>query len=128
MSPATRRTLSLGVLGRVDGMKRQRLSFMLDPGSFVYVDEATGYHDHAPGEKALVKLPVRTLKWQRGISSHPAAHAHSQRLAQLTLVEAVGGTFGGFVHTCRRAADQRCVRRFVVVLVEKGPKPHVDVV
>ena len=76
-------------------MERQRLALVLDPRGFVQSTRQTGDRDHPSGEEALVELPVHTEAADGGVPAHAAPHAHGQRLAQLGLVESVGGTFCG---------------------------------
>jgi len=102
---------------------------MLDPRRRRAVDQAAGDGDDAPGEEALIELPVGALDGHRGVAAHTAALSDGERLGELALgnraalgIKALG------INGARGAADEAAVRGGVVVLIDEGEEPDVDVV
>ena len=60
--------------------------------------------------------------------AHATACLHGQGLAQLLLIEAIDGARRSLVDALRALAQEASMRRSVVVLIEKGPEPHVELV
>src|SRR5689334_6720794 len=63
-----RPALRVCVLHRVDRMERQALTVLLDPGRSAIFEERVGDGDDAPGEKALVELPVGAVDRHGGVA------------------------------------------------------------
>src|SRR5688572_5201490 len=108
-------------------MKQVGATLVLDPGRLAGVDEAAGYGDELAGEEVQVGFPVDASHRQRAVAPHAAAHMDGEGIAQLLLVEAVDGPSSGFVHALGTLAEQSTMRRPVIVLIDEGPEPHVEV-
>lgn len=100
---------------------------VLDPRRLARIDEAAGDGDELAGKEVQISFPIGTVHRQGAVAPHAAARVNGQRLAQLLLVEAVDGPGRGFVHALRALAEQPAMRRAVVVLIDEGPEPHVEI-
>ena len=95
---------------RVDGTQEESLALVLDPRAARRVDEAACDGDEAASEKALVELPVVTVEGQGTVAANAATDTDGECVAELSLVEGVGGTRGGVIHAARAAPEQPGVR------------------
>jgi hypothetical protein len=91
------------VADRVDGMERQVLALVLDPGRGRGVEQATRDGDHAAGEEALVELPVGAVDGDSGVAADAPAGAHGQRGGEGGLVDGLADALGRRVDRRRRA-------------------------
>src|SRR5215831_404007 len=126
---AARRTTTASVLHRIDAVEREALALMLDPRRRRAVDQTASDGDDAPGEVALIQLPVSAIDGYGGVAAHAPALADSECLRELVLGDGaalgieprrINGTWG--------AAEKAAVGSDVVVLVDEGEEPDVDVV
>jgi hypothetical protein len=101
---------------------------VLHPGRQAGIGQAATDGDDAAGEVALVELPVDAVDGHGGVASDATALGDGEGGAQALLVQIVSGTVGRLPERGGRAAEQACVRGLVVVLVEEGPQPDIDVV
>lgn len=66
-----------------------------DPRRLAQIDQAARHGHAAPGEEALIELPIPSADHERGVLAHATGRPRSERRAQRRFVEPIDGTGRG---------------------------------
>src|SRR5262245_23771438 len=109
-------------------MELMDAALVLDPGRLTWIDEAAGDGNEPAGQEVQVGLPVATVHGQGAVAPNTASSMNGEGLAEHRLVESVNWPRCVLVNAGRGCADQAGVGSTMVVLVNEGPEPDVEVV
>src|ERR1041384_343637 len=103
-------------------------ALLLDRGRRTWIDGAGRDGDEPAGQEVQVSLPVAAVHGQGAVAPNTASSMDGEGLAEHGLVENVDQPRCVLVDAGGGCTDQAGVRSTMVMLVDEGPEPDIEVV
>ena len=102
------------------------LVLVLDPRQLARIEKRAGDRNQSTGKEGLLELEEAACDGESGIAANAALAMHDEGLAKHDFVNR--RTTSGLVHLGRGLAEQRGMRRDVIVAIQPGQQPYLHIV